>query len=104
MADDSLLPGWRCVAEEGDPHLVVDLLSNHGIEAEIVPVAAVGYKYARPTVLVRDADFDRAAGLVEQMVHAMNHPPVAFPWCCPSCMEENEAQFDICWNCGREKT
>lgn len=24
-------------------------------------------------------------------------------WCCQQCLEENEAQFDICWNCMHPK-
>jgi len=66
-------------------------------------VAVIGHKYSQPTVCVRDVDYDRAAVLVEQMAHAMENPPSGFPWRCGGCMEENEPQFDICWNCGREK-
>ena len=104
MVDDSIMPGWQCVADEGDADLVCAMLANHGIQAEILPVARIGYKYSRPTVWVRDADFERAADLVDAMAHAMENPPVGFPWRCSGCMEENEPQFDICWKCGRDKT
>jgi hypothetical protein len=35
MVDDSIMPGWRCVAEEGDAELVCVMLANHGVEAEM---------------------------------------------------------------------
>ncbi len=101
MADQSLLPGWRCVCEEGGAELVRTMLGNHGIDAEVVPLGS-RFKYSRMTVWVRDADYERAATLVEGMAEAMENPPTG-TWRCGLCGETIEAQFDMCWSCGREQ-
>jgi hypothetical protein len=101
MGDESRLPGWQCVCEEGDAELVRTMLANHGIQAEIVPIGS-RFKYSQMTVWVREADYGRAAALVDQMADAMEDSPIG-SWRCGYCGEESEAQFDICWNCGRDR-
>ncbi len=98
-ADDSLFPGWRCVSEDGHP-LVLELLQNHDIRVEVVPVGSLG-KYSNQSLWVKTADVNRAADLIGQMVTALDTPSSG-PWRCSGCGEENEAAFDACWQCGRD--
>jgi hypothetical protein len=74
MSDDSLYPGWQCVCEAGDLELARAMLQGHGIESEIAPIATVR-RYSLPMLWVKEADFDRAALLVNQMAEAMKNPP-----------------------------
>lgn len=101
MGEASLLPGWQCVCEEGDAELVCSMLANHGVQAEIVPMGSRS-KYSQMTVWVRDADYVKAAALVSDMAEAMENAPTG-AWPCGHCGEAIEAQFDICWNCGRDR-
>jgi hypothetical protein len=99
MTDDDFLPGWACVCDDGC-ELVQEMLTNNGIETEIVPIGCLS-KYSTPTLWVRDSDYDRSVQLVDKMAHALDNPPIA-PWLC-ACGEQIEAPFDICWSCGKDK-
>ena len=101
MSDDDFLPGWACVCDDDSYELVQELLTNNGIESEVVPVGSLS-KYSQPTLWVRDADYDRSIQLIEKMVHAFYNPPIG-PWLC-RCGEQIEGQFDICWKCGKDKS
>lgn len=98
--DDSPLPGWRCVAEDGHLDMVIQMLVNHDIRSELVPAGSLA-GHRGETVWVKSADQARAAALVEQMAKALQ-PTDAGPWHCAGCGEENDATFDFCWQCGRE--
>jgi hypothetical protein len=52
-----------------------------------------------PGVFVDEADFARAAELMEKFFDREREPPVAGTWNCAACGETVDAQFDICWNC-----
>jgi hypothetical protein len=53
---------------------------------------------------VLEADAPRARQLMKdyEASHARPHPDEDVPeetWTCPSCGEQVEADFDLCWNC-----
>ena len=50
----------------GDLDHVRVMLQGHGIESELAPMATLR-RYSLPMLWVKDADFDRAAVLVDQM-------------------------------------
>jgi len=47
--------------------------------------------------VVNDLDYDRALQLIGDEV--LRESP-GEPWICAHCKEENEGQFEACWNCG----
>lgn len=100
--EGSPFPGWRAVVEAGHFQLIQQMLENHGIRAEIAPLATSG-KRASDALWVKAVDHPRALALVQQMAAALE-APAAGPWSCSGCGEENDAAFDTCWQCGREHT
>ncbi len=58
-----------------------------------------------PTIWIyRAEDLEQAHQIVA--AHHAQEPdgePVAAPWLCPGCGETLDAQFDVCWQCGRGK-
>jgi hypothetical protein len=96
--------GWQRVYEGGGSDVVVELLANHGVEAEILRVPAPRSRGWNEAVWVQDADYNRALELIQKMRREMENPPAGFPWRCSACKEEIEPQFDICWSCGRERS
>jgi hypothetical protein len=98
--DDDFLPGWSCVCDEGDCVIVQEMLANHTVESEVVPMGA-HQKYSQPTLWVRGDDYSRAIALIDKMLHELRNPPIG-AWLC-RCGEQIEAQFDICWKCGKDK-
>jgi hypothetical protein len=99
MTDDDFLPGWACVCDEGC-ELAQEMLTNNSIDSAVVRLGTHS-KYSKPTLWVRDADYDRSVALIDKMLHALDNPPIA-PWLC-RCGEQIEATFDSCWNCGKDK-
>ncbi|MGB5446089.1 MAG: DUF2007 domain-containing protein [Psychromonas sp.] len=49
--------------------------------------------------VIDDADFDRAV----EIVKASQSSSLGADWICQNCSEINDASFEICWNCQREK-
>ncbi|MDP2562841.1 DUF2007 domain-containing protein [Psychrobium sp. 1_MG-2023] len=49
--------------------------------------------------VVNDADFDRAMTIVDASQN-QNH---GSEWLCQGCFEKNDAAFEVCWQCQREK-
>ena len=105
----SRLPGWQCVVDENDEiqpgelELITALLANHGIEAQTANLGDFRNRYSRPTLWVPDADHERAVALLQNLRNEGQNPPRGFSWRCSGCMESNEPQFDVSWNCGRDK-
>ena len=48
--------------------------------------------------VLNDRDLDRAEGLLADLRHEVVSGSA---WRCPRCNEDNEAQFAVCWNCGK---
>lgn len=98
--EGSPFPGWRPVAEAGHLVLIQQMLENHGIRAEIAPMATAGRRAAE-VLWVKAVDHPRAVALVQQMATALEAASTG-PWTCAGCGEENDATFDTCWQCGQE--
>ena len=48
-----------------------------------------------------DQDYDRARQLLDDQATAL--PSHHGHWICHGCSERHEAQFAVCWSCGREQ-
>jgi len=48
--------------------------------------------------VVDDEDYDKACKVLEDALSQDN----AQPWICDHCTEENDASFELCWNCGTQ--
>jgi hypothetical protein len=103
MTDESILPGWKCALEHPDAQLAHVMLDNHGVVSQVVPSGLI-LNHRHPSVWVHDEDFSRAEALVREMLDALDKPAQGPAWTCASCGEENEAEFDICWSCGRDQS
>lgn len=87
-----------------EAQIVLDLLEHAYIPARIFnqnAISAVGeipFTHAYPEVwIVRDEDFERG----KRIVATYENTPVATGNVhCPSCHEENPANFQLCWKCG----
>lgn len=90
-----------------DAQMVRDLLATNGIEA-IVEARASLYSPGSDRVLILDdADEARAVEIVRGFRADRSRQPeetgVVWTWRCPTCREDVEPQFELCWNCGTEK-
>ena len=88
-----------------EAQLVLHLLNEAGIEARVLNANAQGglgeipFTQAYPEIWVmRDGDARRAGAVVEAYEQ---RPPVHGTRRCPACGEENPANFETCWRCGR---
>lgn len=46
--------------------------------------------------LLNDQDYEKARSIIETQIA---DPTDTKPWICDKCGEENEGNFEICWNC-----
>jgi len=82
-----------------------NLLSEHGIEAVLrneFSSGAMGDLSPMdtwPEVWVNDDAAVQAEAVVAALKSAVQGPT----WQCAHCHEENEASFDVCWQCQTEK-
>jgi hypothetical protein len=92
-----------------DAQMLRDVLVTRGIDAIVegrfnpYPVSS-GYDRV---LIVNDEDEARAMEIVRDFhAHVAEQPrdtAVVWTWRCPNCREEVEPQFELCWNCGKEK-
>ncbi len=87
-----------------EAQIVLDLLEHAYIPAQIFNQYAQGMAgeipvdHARPQVwITRDDDYDRAKHVIETYE---NTPVTTDNVQCPSCGEDNPANFQLCWKCG----
>lgn len=86
--------------------LVLDLHAN-GIEAKTTGnLGAVAFgelpaDVLRVKIFVPDAQVEAAGELIRAFFARSTKGGVAQgePWSCPSCGEENEPTFEVCWSC-----
>ncbi|MFC3151693.1 DUF2007 domain-containing protein [Litoribrevibacter euphylliae] len=82
-----------------------NLLALEGIQTEIRNEFAVGatgelaYVDVWPELWVADWCEEKA----RQLISAFGSEEISGVWCCCSCREENEAAFDLCWQCGEDR-
>ena len=50
--------------------------------------------------VVRDRDYERACAILADAFDA--DAPAGSPWECRACHEQNDAAFELCWNCGTD--
>lgn len=91
-------------------HLFQDLLAAEGIDAVIQGEDLFAMRGelpltndTLPSIWVREADFERARELVLEFEEGANPDATGAAWTCPTCGEELESQFMVCWNCGTER-
>lgn len=87
-----------------EAQIVLDLLEHAYIPAKIFNQHAQGvageipFTHAYPEIwITREDDFERARCIID----TYERTPVATGTInCPSCGEENPANFQLCWKCG----
>ena len=84
-------------------HHYRNLLESEGIRAEIrneildSVAGRVPFQETWPELwVVNDLDYDRA----KQLIKGVPEESPSHSWRCPTCQEENEGQFAVCWQCG----
>jgi hypothetical protein len=94
-----------------EAHLVQGLLEAKGIEAEVRGEdlfsvrGEVPFEESLASVwVVADHQEEEAEALVAAYIRGES-PDVlgALAWRCPSCNEQHEPQFTVCWKCGAER-
>ena len=87
-----------------EAHLLVDLLADRGIRAQIFNANAsslageLPIDAARPQLWVDDpADAARAREVIEEFTRGTASTATLK---CTACGEESPASFDLCWSCG----
>ena len=95
--------------EMGETDLVRDALVHQGVEATIqnqysgrsaVPV----FRPPAEVWIARDEDYENARRIVVETITKLTSKAGGKPWVCSHCDEENPPSFDLCWNCGRDKS
>lgn len=95
--------------ELSETTLVRDALVHHGIAATIQNEfsgrsAIPEFRPPAEVWVSRDDDYEHARKIVVATLATLDSRSDAKPWTCRSCAEENPQSFDMCWNCGRDKT
>ena len=90
-------------------HQIKDLLEDKGIKTILKnEMLSGGVGELPPTEVwpelwvLEDDDEDPAKLAVEAFIQSTK--TIAQDWVCKKCGEKVEGQFNICWNCGFEKT
>ena len=84
-----------------DARLVVDLLSQHGIETKLFNENCVGALGELPVTypevwICEDHDSERSRLLISEFCA---QPEQGVSLTCKTCGESSPASFDICWQC-----
>jgi predicted amidophosphoribosyltransferase len=90
-----------------EAHAICMYLESHDVPAAVHPEAGGVIAYVplpQASLWVDRPDVERARQLLADMnAHGESSEPDE-PWTCAQCGERIEAGFDICWNCGAERT
>lgn len=49
--------------------------------------------------VINDADYEPAFDIIENSLSNVN----SAEWTCGNCNEKNDASFEVCWNCQKER-
>jgi putative signal transducing protein len=95
--------------EVSETALVRDALVHHGvaviIQNEYSGRSAVpGFRPPAEVWVRRDDDYENARRVVIDTITTLHSKSDTKPWVCSNCEQENPQSFDICWNCGRDKS
>lgn len=89
--------------------LIRDALEHEGLEVTIQnaneslsPVP--GFSPPAEIWVMHDGDYDRASRVIKETEAAMAHQSDLPEWECARCHEANPPSFDLCWNCGANKS
>lgn len=80
-----------------------NILENAGIQCQLKNDRLMGalgeipFLECWPQIWVNDSDLSRARAILDEVLAPA---PEAPSWRCPSCGEDVEGQFEVCWNCG----
>lgn len=87
-----------------EAHLIAGMLAGAGIEAQVLnqysqsALGEIPFGEARPELWLTDA---RDMTIAQKMIAAYERPAGAVKNTpCPTCGEDNPADFGLCWNCG----
>ena len=91
-----------------EAHLLLDLLKQAGIVAKILNSYAQGatgeipFEQAYPQIWLED---ERDKSIAEIIIHKYESTPSDIEWkYCSNCGERNPANFELCWECGKNFT
>lgn len=90
-----------------EARLLIDHLEQYQIKAEVFGELLNGAAgelcaMAYPAVWVmNNADLPRAKDLLSDFLQRSERGPLSGPWKCTGCAAEVDAEFEICWQCGR---
>lgn len=93
-------------ANLAEAHLLVDLLQQAGIAAQILNTYTQGasgeipFEQAYPQIWLED---ERDKSLAEAVINKYEATPSETEWIyCRKCGERNPANFELCWHCGKD--
>lgn len=88
-------------------HLARHELQKRGIDSIVRGdnLQSVGVPSEWPELWLVDAGkIEEAAEIIQNVVDSYEEEEEeSAPWTCPTCGEEVEPQFAVCWNCGTQK-
>lgn len=89
-----------------EAHLLLSLLQQAGVSAQILNTYAQGasgeipFEQAYPQIWLEDA---RDKVLAEKIINKYEATPPNTEWIyCRGCGERNPANFEFCWQCGKD--
>ena len=95
-----------CAANLPEAHLLLNLLQQAGISAQILNSYAQGasgeipFEQAYPQIWLED---ERDKLLAESILSKYETTSAETEWhYCRKCGERNPANFELCWHCGRD--
>jgi hypothetical protein len=54
--------------------------------------------------ITHDSDYESARKLVVETLSTLDSKADGPQWACSGCATENPASFELCWNCGKDRT
>ena len=90
--------------DDSEAQLLKLALKEVGVDAAIQadPDILAGW-HGRPQVYVHKEDLEIASVVLDNFIAESASEMPTEPWICPSCGEEIDGGFDICWSCQAER-
>lgn len=91
-----IMKHYKNVLEDHDIHCMIKNESLQSTAGEVAPIVAW------PELWVLDLEkIEQAKSLIDELTQKLETPQEK--WHCSHCNEENEGQFNICWQCSQLK-